>query len=179
MTVASTAAPPPPDPKAKYRIPDMHRLEHHLAMLMELHTSEVQTVWNRFNSLLTANAVLGAVLAALVTRPIRSGVDAVPMLIGSLLGLSVSIVWWNITRDSWDVSSGWYREIAGYCDANGLPNPFASFEKWHREVKKRAPDAKDDIRRSAEVVIRLFIIAYVLSVAFYMYKLIALTPSPF
>jgi hypothetical protein len=137
--------------------------------IVALHTTEVQAVWSRYSAMLTANAVVVAVLGAFLRRAPMALGDTVFLLTGSLFGLALSWAWWSITEAGWDLSSELFKSL----QASALlvtDHPTDPVQRWKERRNVHAEDT-DDIRRSAEFVIRLFIFGYCAMAAYFAFRL--------
>lgn len=115
---------------------------------------EAELVWSRYNAMLTANSLIGIVLGALFTKEGLTRTDRKMILLSSLFGVVLSILWYRLTKHGWDLSHLWMKE-AGQNTLSGTRSPMAVYDDW---VKKN--NDVDRIRRCAQWVIVLFIVAY-------------------
>jgi hypothetical protein len=134
-----------------------------LNAMLTLATWETQLIWRRYAAMLTANAIIAAITAAILGttgRDTQVPHLAVIIIIGilSLLGLLVSVTWLRLTEAGWDLAYFWMDAIK-----TGWPksqrNPYDPYTKWCEETNR--PEGKRDlIGRYSCWIIWFFILGY-------------------
>lgn len=138
--------------------------------LMALITGDATLIWNRFNAMLTANAIIAAVLGAVTAS---NGLDkriAWLLLLSSIFGLALCRIWWTLTHRGWALQHKWVSAAQKF-DWKSLQSPFDPYTEWCHE-HKCGTGTNDWICRSAKHVICLFVFAYIALIPLGIYLLL-------
>ncbi len=134
-----------------------------LDAMLKLATWETQLIWRRYTAMLTANAIIVAIIGAILGTTGRDAEDprlAVIIVISilALLGLLVSVTWLRLTEAGWDLAHFWMNAIkSGW--PNDQRNPYDPYTKWCEETNR--PEGKRDlIGRYSRRIIWIFILGY-------------------
>jgi hypothetical protein len=122
--------------------------------------AEGQLVWMRYNAMLTANAIVAAVLGAVALKTEITRKDEWLLLLASIFGVALSSQWRKLTTRGWEVQKSYISEARNYHWPDHK-NAFEVYGEW-RERTRRSQKKTDGIEIHAQRVIKLFILAYVL-----------------
>lgn len=116
--------------------------------------NESQLIWSRYNSMLTANSIYMAIMAAIIAKSQNSTSDYTILVAAGTLGFVLTTLWFWSTWAGWSLSRHWGNAV------NTLhfphePNPMAAFDLWKQKQLFRI----DSLRVSAKLVIVVFMIA--------------------
>ncbi len=131
-----------------------------LNALFALIGGEGLLIWNRYVAFLTANAIVGALLAAIATKDKVSREVAIVLLAVSLFGVILTVFWRGITVHGWKLQHYWSAEAMTIAWPHAK-NPFAPYKQWCID-SGCAEGTKDHIATYALRTIYLFLVAYVL-----------------
>jgi hypothetical protein len=124
-----------------------------------LAATEAQLIWARFNAMLVANTLVGAIIVAPVAAghpPPERNSDLI-WLIAGVAGLCLAVIWqrltvwgWRAAKIPWEYASQFHWEYS-----ENLADHYAQ-----KLANSMDPTGQDQIQRWALRVIWLFIIAY-------------------